>query len=290
MKKLFLLTLIIPFLISCNQKKIEKLEQKNDSLTQASYAKDQSLDDFLVAFNDIQDNLDSIKAKELIINERTSGKTELRKSAKDQINDDVNAIYDLLVENKEKVNELSKKLGKSNYQVKELQKMVNHLTSQMEQKDKEIEVLLAELEKMNIKIDHMSKDITRLKDENAAKQDVIGTQKAEIDEKTIELNTAYYIVGTKRELKDLNILTTEGGFIGIGKSKKLNSDFDTENFTKIDIRKTTSISIPGKKPKVVTGHPTDSYEITGEEESQVINITNYEEFWKTSKYLVIIVQ
>jgi hypothetical protein len=290
MKKLFLLTLIIPFLISCNQKEIEKLEQKNDSLVQASYAKDQSLDDFLVAFNDIQDNLDSIKAKELIINERTSGKTELRKSAKDQINDDVNAIYNLLVENKEKVNELSKKLGKSNYQVKELQKMVNHLTNQMEQKDKEIEVLLGELERMNIKIDHMSKDITRLKDENAAKQDVIGTQKAEIDEKTIELNTAYYIVGTKRELKDMNILTSEGGFIGIGKSKKLNSDFDTDNFTKIDIRKTTSISIPGKKPKVVTGHPTDSYEITGEEESQVININNYEEFWKTSKYLVIIVQ
>ena len=71
---------------------------------QASYAKDQSLDDFLAAFNDIQDNLDSIKAKELIINERTANKTELRKSAKDQINDDVNAIYDLLVENKKKVN------------------------------------------------------------------------------------------------------------------------------------------------------------------------------------------
>lgn len=290
MKKLFLFTLIIPVLISCNQKKIEQLEAKNDSLVKTSYAKDSSLDEFLVAFNDIQDNLDSIKAKELIISERTTGKTELRKSAKDQINDDVNSIYELLVENKNKVNELSKKLGKSNYQVKELKKMIDHLTNQMEQKDKEIEVLLAELENMNIKLGYLSKDVARLNNENMMKDGVIGEQKGEIDAKTAELNTAFYVVGTKKELKELNVLTSEGGFIGIGKSKKLNADFSDENFTKVDITKTTSISIPGKKPKVVTSHPAESYEISGEGEEQVITITNYEEFWKTSKYLVIIVQ
>lgn len=290
MKKLFLLTLIIPVLISCNQKKIEQLEAKNDSLVKVSYSKDSSLDDFLVAFNEIQDNLDSIKAKELIINERTEGKTELRKNAKDQINDDVNAIYELLVENKRKVNELGKKLGKSNYQLKELQKMIDHLTKQMEQKDKEIEVLLAELENMNIKLGYLSKDVARLSNENKVKEGIIGEQKGEIDAKTTELNTAYYVVGNKKDLREVNVLTSEGGFIGIGKSNKLNSDVSDENFTKVDITKTTSISIPGKKPKVITTHPAESYEISGEGEDQVLTITNYQEFWKTSKYLVVIVQ
>lgn len=290
MKKLLLFTLIIPVLISCNQKKVEQLEQKNDSLVMASYSKDQSLDDFLIAFNEIQDNLDSIKSKELLINERTEGKTELRKNAKDQINDDVNAIYDLLVENKKKVNELSKQLGKANYQVKELKKMVDHLTNQMEQKDAEIQVLLTELENLNIKIDYLNKNITRLAGENLVKEGVIEEQKGEIDAKTAELNTAYYVVGNKKELKELNVLTSEGGFIGIGKSKKLNADFSDENFTKVDITKTSVISIPGKKPKVVTSHPAESYEITGEGDEQIITIKNFEEFWKTSKYLVIIVQ
>ncbi len=290
MKKLFLFTLIIPVLISCNQKKIEQLEAKNDSLVEVSYSKDSSLDEFLVAFNEIQDNLDSIKAKELMINERTTGKTELRKNAKDQINDDVDAIYELLVENKKKVNELSKKLGKSDYQVKELKKMIDHLTKQMEQKDKEIEVLLAELENMNIKIGFLSKDVARLSSENKSKDGIIGEQKGEIDAKTVELNTAYYVVGNKKELKEMNILTSEGGFIGIGKSNKLNADFSDENFTKVDITKTGSILIPGKKPKVVTSHPAESFEISGEGDAQVLTITNYQEFWKTSKYLVIVVQ
>jgi predicted nucleic acid-binding Zn-ribbon protein len=290
MKKLLLLTMIVPVLISCNQKKIKQLETKNDSLVEVSYSKDSSLDEFLVAFNEIQDNLDSIKAKELLINERTSGKTELRKNAKDQINDDVNAIYDLLVENKNKVNELSKKLGKANYQVKELKKMIDHLTNRMEQKDKEIEVLLVELESLNIKIGYLSKDVTRLNVENETKDGIIGEQKGEIGAKTIELNTAYYIVGNKKKLKEMNVLTSEGGFIGLGKSKKLNSDFNDENFIKIDIRKTTTISIPGKKPNVITSHPAVSYEISGEGDEQIVTITNYEEFWKTSKYLVIIIQ
>lgn len=290
MKKLFLFTLIIPVLISCNQKKVEQLEAKNDSLMQVSYAKDSSLDEFLVAFNEIQDNLDSIKSKELLINERTSGKTELRKNAKDQINDDILAIYDLLEENKNKVNELSKKLGKSDYQVKELKKMIDHLTSQMEQKDKEIEVLLTELENMNIKIDYLSKNVARLDVENKAKATVIGEQKEEIDAKTAEINAAYYIVGNKKELKEMNVLTSEGGFIGIGKSKKLNSDFNDESFTRIDRTLTQVISIPGKKPTLVTSHPAESFEISGEGEAQIITIKNYEEFWKTSKYLVIVVQ
>ena len=88
----------------------------------------------------------------------------------------------------------------------------------------------------------------------------------------------------------MNVLTSDGGFIGLGKSNKLNADISDEKFTKIDIRKTQSISIPGKKPKLVTSHPAGTYEISGEGDEQIITITNYEEFWKTSKYLVIIVQ
>jgi len=196
----------------------------------------------------------------------------------------------LLQENKDKVNELSKKLGKSNYQVRELKKMVEHLTNQMEQKNKEIEVLLTELENMNIKLGYLSKDVARLNDASMKKDAVIGAQKGEIDAKTAELNTAFYVVGNKKELKEMNGLTTEGGFIGIGKSKKLNADFSDENFTKVDITKTTIISIPGKKPKVITSHPAESYQISGEGEMQVLTITNYQEFWKTSRYLVITVQ
>ena len=289
MKRLFYLTLLIPILIGCNQKKLDTLESRNDSLMQQAYSKDQALNEFLKAMNDIQYNLDSIKAKEMIINEATEGKMELKRNAKDQIIEDINTIYNLLEENKEKLAELRKQLGKSNYQVKELQKMIDNMSRQLEEKDQEIAALTEMLNQMDVKIVALSKDVDRLTQEGQAKSEVISNQLKEIEDKTIEINAAYYIVGTKKELKDANIITSEGGFIGIGKEKKLADDFSLDNFTRIDIRDVTTIPAPGKKIEIVTSHPSDSYAIENEGDDQVIVIKDVQDFWKNSKYLVVVV-
>jgi hypothetical protein len=290
MKKIALALLIIPFLISCNQKKVKQLELSNDSLVQQATLKDESINEFLQAFSEIQYNLDSIKAKEMVISERTEGKTELKKKAKDQINDDINTIYLLLTDTQDKLAELRKKLGKSNYHVKELQKIVDHLSKQIASKNKEIESLRLELEKMNIKVVKLAQSVNNLKKETIEKDAQIKDQTEIIDEKTLELNTAYYAIGTKKELKENNIITAEGGFIGIGKNKKLKADFNEDFFTKIDIRETNQIPIPGtKKPTVITTHDSESYNITGEGDSRIFEIVNAGEFWKSSKYLVIII-
>jgi chromosome segregation ATPase len=262
---------------------------KSDSLTQQANLKDESINEFIKSFNDIQDNLDSIKRKEMIITEQTELKTELQKKAKDQINEDVNTIYQLLLDTRSKLDDVRKKLGKSNFKVEELEKMVNHLTLQLEEKDKEIAELKSELEKMNIEITALTKDVGSLKQLNEEKEGVIKEQETVINEQTTELNTAFYAVGNKKVLKDNNIITAEGGFIGIGKNKKLKQDFNEEFFTKIDITKTTQIPIPGKKPNIVTNHPAESYKITGEGESAVLEITNINAFWKSSKYLVVVI-
>lgn len=287
MKKYALVLLIIPFLISCNQQKVKQLELKNDSLVSQANLKDESINEFLMAFNDIQYNLDSIKEKEMIISERTEGKTEFKKKAKDQITNDINTIYNLLTDTKDKLADLRKKLGKSNYQVKELEKMMDLMSKQIEAKDQEIEILTTELEVLNIQVTDLTNDVSDLKLETAEQKAIIQDKNDEIAKKTKELNTAYYVVGTKKELKENNITTAEGGFIGIGKGKKLKADFDTDYFTKIDIRSTNKIAIPGKKVNVITSHPTESYTITGEGDDRMLEITNSEEFWKSSKYLVV---
>jgi len=111
MKKLFLALLVLPILIGCNQKKIEKLETTQDSLFTQNQLKEESMNDFLDAFLSIQDNLDSIKAKEMIITEQTAGKTELTKDTKDQINEDILSIYQLLEDTKNDLDAAKSKLG-----------------------------------------------------------------------------------------------------------------------------------------------------------------------------------
>lgn len=288
MKKILVIMLVIPLFIGCNKQKIKQLETRNDSLSQQTNLKDESINEFLAAFNEIQENLDSIKTKEMIITEKADTKTELQKKTKDQINEDINTIYRLLTDTRNKLDDVKKKLGKSNFQIKELEKMVENFTRQLEQKDGEIAVLRTELENMNIQITSLTKDVGDLKQLNEEKETVINDQKEMINDKNLELSTAYYAIGTKKELKDNNIITAEGGFIGIGKNKKLKQDFNDKLFTKIDTREVTMIPLPGKKSQIVTTHIASSYKINGEDDSRVLEILNKTEFWKSSKYLVVI--
>lgn len=291
MKKLLWLVLIVPFIISCNQNKIEQLQGSNDSLVSMANLKDSSINDFLTAFNEIQENLDTIKAKEMIISEKTEGKTELKKDAKDQINDDISTIYELLIDTKDKLSKVKKSLGNSNYQIGQLEKMIDHLNNQLLEKDSEIEALYVELNNLNTKVVSLTKDVSTLRDQNQEKTNVINEQMMALNQNTIDMNTAFFAVGSKKFLKENNIISQEGGFIGIGTNKKLKPDFNEEAFTKVDVRTTSVINIPGKKKvKVVTNHPDGSYKITGEEQDRVFEIIDYEEFWKSTKYLVLITE
>ena len=56
--------------------------------------------------------------------------------------------------------------------------------------------------------------MTVLKDTIAKKDDKISTQ-------TYEMNKAFYVCGTYKELKAKGLLTKEGGFIGLGKTESL---------------------------------------------------------------------
>ncbi|HNV95212.1 MAG TPA: hypothetical protein PKG63_01960, partial [Bacteroidales bacterium] len=120
--------------------------------------------------------------------------------------------------------------------------------------------------------------------ENAKKMDVIA-------QKTEELNTAFYVIGSKKELMENKIITKEGGFVGIGKIEKLREDFNKDYFTKIDITSLNEISINASKAKIITSHPNGSYkiEMNGKKVDK-ITIIDKKTFWSVSKYLVIVIE
>jgi hypothetical protein len=292
MKKLFLLFVIGAVLVSCNSKKkeIERLQAKNDSLTALTQLKDESLLDFITSFNKVQENLDSIKAVENLITVNTSAGGEIKQDAKDQIMNDINAIHDLLVKNKKLVNSLRNKLNKSDKKIAALEKMISFLNQQLETKDAELAVLRDDLAKVNIKVDQLTVKVEELEDENTAKAQDIENKAKVIESTTSELNTAYYAIGTKKELIANNVISKEGGFIGIGSNKTLKKDFNKDYFTKIDITKLNFIPLMAKKANIVTTHPSDAYRISGVKKADTLYIQNTKSFWGASKYLVVIVE
>lgn len=288
MKKMIGIILFIPLFMGCNKQKIESLQVRNDSLIQQGELRESSINEFLVALNEIQDNLNTIKLKENIISEQYDGNMEMKKDAKEQINSDISAIYSLLTDTRSKLNDAKDKLGKSGFRIKEFEKMVDNLNLQLVQKDSSLLAMRTELENMNIQIASLNNDVTELAQWNSEKEVIIANQVEIIDNKNLELNTAYIAIGTKKELKEEKIITATGGFIGIGKAEKLNQALDEKLFTRVDIRNVTQITLPGKKQQIVTPHDTTSYTINEESDPRILQIVDKDKFWKSSKYLVVI--
>ena len=103
------------------------------------------------------------------------------------------------------------------------------------------------------------------------------------------INTAFYVSGTKKELKKIGVLDMEGGFIGIGRVKTLNDNASLEFMTPIDIDKTNIIELDGKKAELITPHPEDSYTFTYDKDNNIsiLEISNKLHFWQETNYLVI---
>ncbi len=283
MKKLIYLIAFLPFVIACGGSENEGALSAEDSLTAVSGGQavridkqDSSIQSFIRGFNEIQDNLDEIKQKEKIVSE-ISKDPEARKSKEQQIVDDIQSIYDIMNKNKQRLASMKSKLKDSNKRNDELEKFISRLTLEIEQKDAQINDLKGQLEKMNVEMTNLN-----LNYEEATQESAVKTEK---------LNTAFYAFGTSKELIKNNVLTKEGGFIGMGKTAKMKDDFNKAYFTKVDVSVLSEIVLGAKKAKLVTTHPVGSYKIEGAEgKAEKLVITNVEDFWSISKYLVIVVE
>lgn len=290
MKKL-LFVLSVMVLVSCGQhkKEIARMQAKQDSIAQLGVQKDASILQFIGAMNEIQSNLDSIKTVEKIVSVQTAPGTELKAEAKKRIVDDIAQINNLLQKNKELVKSLQGKLRASNLKIAELEKMIELLNKQVADKDGEIADLKQQLEKLHVDVSGLNQKIEKITKES---EQTIKEKNQTIQEQTIAMNTAFYAFGTKKELTEKNVVEKEGGVLGMGKTLKIKRDFNRDYFMKIDIREFKQLALNTKKAKLVSFHPEGSYHftLTDKKTVEALVIDKPEEFWKASKYLLIVVE
>ncbi len=266
----------------------QELLISNDSLQRVVIQKDSAVFAIAGAFNCIEDNLQAIKERENIIALTVSG-NETSQTREERINNDIQLIYNMMLENREKISDLQKKLKNANVKNKELQQLIANLESKIQEKDAEILRLTQELEASNLQIENLNSLVSSLNYSMDSLRNENMLQTATIEGQDEALNTAYYVIGSEKELKELGVLDKKGKF-AVG-SRKTSKDFGKDAFTRIDIRETTKFDLNGaKKARIVTAHPLDSYKIYGEKPVDSLVVSNFYNFWSSSKYLVIIVQ
>jgi len=290
MKKLLFVLSVMVF-VSCGQhkKELARMQAKQDSIAQLGVQKDNSILEYITAMNEIQSNLDSIKTIEKIVSVQTAPGTELKAEAKKRIVEDIVQINSLLQKNKDLMKSLQGKLRNSNLKIVELEKMIEMLNKQVGDKDAEVAVLKQELEGLHLNVAGLNQKIETITKES---EQTIKEKNSAIDAQTVELNTAFYGFGTKKELEAKGVIEKEGGVLGMGKTLKLKKDFNREFFMKIDIREFSQLPLNTKKAKLVTYHPDGSYHMvmTDKKTVESVVIDKPEEFWKASKYMLIVVE
>lgn len=278
MKKLFVVLTCASVLISCGPSESEKLQMNGyiDSLQTVINQRDSEIDELMGTFNEIQNGFEQINAAE--------GRVALyadnyEKNSQD-LQENMEFIQKTMEENRKKIEELQARLKSSGINAAKLQAAIDKLTSQMKIKDKEIADLRILLANKDIQIAELGDSLTSV----VAKSEEIQKAKEEIDQIASKqdelLNTAWYVYGTKKELKERKILV-DGDVLK-------DSNFDSDYFTKIDIRNTIVIPLNSKSVKVLTTHPSDSYTlIRGANGDYTLRIKEPSVFWSVSKYLVV---
>ena len=282
MKKLAVLIVCAAMLASCDGFKggSKDLKAENDSLLIELTQRNAELDEMMGTFNEIQEGFRQINDAESRVDLQRGTITENSSSAKQQIASDIEFITKQMEENKAQIAKLQAQLKNSSYNSAQLKKAVESLTQELVAKQQRIEELQAELASKNIRIQELDAAVSGLaadKESLAAENEAKAKTVAEQDK---AINAAWFVFGTKSELKSQKILQS-------GDVLK-NADFNKDYFTQIDIRTTKEIKLYSKRAELLTTHPAGSYELVKDDKGQLtLKITNPKEFWSVSRYLVI---
>ncbi len=301
MNKLFYILFAVALCLfgSCQQKGKEKLKdiEISDSLQHLLDLRDAEINDLLTTFNDVQEGFNEINAAEDRIQLAQSNEKGGSAAA---IKENLAFIQDKLAQNRERIEQLQQQLRESTFKGEELKRTLNGLIEQLEKKDKELAALAQQLKQKDITIAAQdetiiaqSERITRQENTISEQNENITVLNNQVDEQRAEntrkeetiasqdkaINTAFYVFGTKSELKEQNILV---------KGKVLQGNYNKNYFKQIDIRNVREIKLYSKSAELLTAHPAGTYSLQKDMNGQyVLKITDPQRFWSSSKYLVV---
>lgn len=244
--------------------------------------RDSIINEWVLAFNEIESDIKKITARENMLSLQSMN-PEISKDKRKEILAELQLIREMIDQNKKKIASLNSQLRKSGIRIASLQARVDSLDANIALRDREIAELRTDIENRNLEIGQLVHKVDTM-------TVVIADRETKISQQTEEMNKAFVVSGTYKDLKEKGLLTKEGGVLGLGKKESLQENSLNDNlFTRVDITKTRTIPVNSKSAKLVTEHPASSYELIKDDDDMIayIEIKDPSSFWKISKYAVV---
>lgn len=250
---------------------------ENARLKTEVQSRDSLIEDMTRSFGDIEQNLALIEDREKLL---PPGEASLSVDQRQRIMRDIQLMNSLMKESRDRVAELSGKLDRSKVESGSLRKKLKALDAELAARDSAITLMKEELLAKDFKFEEVNQRLNAFELEMARRE-------ATIEQLGNEMHTAWYAVGSAKELEEKGVVKRDGGILGIGRTTALNNAVASNSLSTIDTRSTERIPLQGKKVELVTEHPDGSYEIVKEQEKLAyLKIKDPDAFWRLSHYMV----
>lgn len=287
MKKLFFIIITSLFVWSCDnaaKEENERLKREQEELLAASKKDNGQISSISAEMEKVYAQVDSMREMQDKIRSMASKMRGGEINAADggaSIDETFAKLEKTLANNQKQLASLENKLKKTGQENAMLSRMIDELKKTLGEKEQQVNELQGE-------ITRLQGEVEGWKSQYALAEYEKGKNQTELDNAQDNLNVAYYVIGTKKELEDKGIISRKGLFKG--KVAGLSSSISNDKLTQIDVRYKDRILVGNKEIlEVLPQRANASYKIDDKSGEKTIVISEPKSFWE-NKYLVIVVK
>lgn len=290
MKKFIILSIgATMFLMSScveSSQKYKTLQARLDSLNTVYTAQNTEMEEMFADLNDISAGMQSLRDAEHLLTLEAEKESSASSKSKQQLatlKNDVTAIKEALEGYKAQIAKLEKR---NKVQSAEFKRLIAGLNQELELRTQKIDEITAQLVEKNRQLAVKTQEVEHLTQNVESLDKANKDQQTTINEQDAALNLGHYLVGTRKELKDNGVISRQGIFC----PPIVSSQAQNANFADLDVREMKSIPLNGKKAKILSVHPAESYVLeSAEDGNMVLKINDANAFWKQTRYLVVMI-
>ena len=270
------------------EKQNAELQAKSNELNKELTNRDEFIGQVMESINGMHENLEGAREKErLLLNQtdklegtKKASSVEIRQGMLVQLAD----IDSSLKTDKKKLADLQAKVKSYKTQFASLNKMIANLKQTLEEREASIATL-------QTRVTELKGEVVQKNLMVAQRDSTINVQAGVITKQTTRINTGYYVIGTRRELKEKGIIADEGGFLWglFGSTTILANGFNASLFSPIDKTTATKIDVRGNISEVIPKRNIACYSAaqSADRTSSTLSILKSDQFWQDN-YVVII--
>ena len=277
------------FLGSCveSSQKYKSLQARLDSLSTVHIMQNSEMESMLADLNDISAGMQSLRDAERLLTMETINENKANSKSKQQLNQlkkDVQAIPEAIASYKEQISKLE---GKNKSQSAEFKRLIAGLNAELDQRTQKLNEITKQLAEKNQQLAVKTEEVANLTENVEALDKANKSQQMTINEQDMAIHQGHYLIGNRKELKEAEVISRQGIFC----PPIVSSQAQKADFTDLDIREMKVIPLNSKKAKLLSVHPADSYTLeTGEDGNMTLKINDENNFWKQTKYLVVMIE